>query len=360
MWSVPAIDRIPPCSPQFLLDNYVIPQKPVIITGMLSHLPFHGSFDQVMERFTEIQFEHKGAGHYHTMEERNLGEWLARYRAGEPVKDGKEVWIPKLGAQCAPELMAGLHTAIDRRSIELMGGHRCFFAAPGGITDLHCDGWTIGSLQYHVAGRKEWFLAPPQASAALGPIGYGYLVRPFHMPPAQRAQLAEQVDGYWFTVEPGETLFWPQQWVHGCFYPEPSFAIVDQFGTTPYSLFLAREVPRCFLRHCVQQKLTIYATERDYLPEFLQLHAATKQTYGSPLERFLAIERVLRGLYDRLFPELPIEKQPFDFEAVRSLEEDEGVRWLASQANRDQNWDKITNALPRYDWWQADASSATA
>lgn len=357
---MPEIERIPPCSAEFLVENYVIPAKPVLITGLLEHLPFHGSFDHVMERFTEIHFEFKGAGHVHTMEERNLGEWLARYRAGEPVKDGKEVWIPKLGEQCAPSLMAKLHTPLDRRSIELMGGHRCFFAAPGGVTDLHVDGWTIGSLQYHIAGRKEWFLAPPQASAALAPVGYGFLVRAHVMSAEQRRQLAEVVGGYSFVAQPGETLFWPQQWVHGCLYPDPGFAIVDQFGATPYSLFIARDVPRCFLRHCIQQKLTIYATETKYLSEFMRIHDVCSREHASPRERVLAIEQVLLELYAELFPDAPLASLPFDFELVRELEVEEQIRWLEKQPMRDQNWMQITDGLPKYAWWQTSTSPTTS
>jgi hypothetical protein len=348
---VPQIERIPPCSARDLLDNFVVPAKPVIITGLLEHLPYVGAFENVMERFTEIQFEDKGAGHVHTMEERDVGEWLARFRAGQAVKDGKEVWVPKLGGQCAPQLVGGLHTALDRRAVELNGGHRCFFAAAGGETELHVDGWTIGSLQYHVAGRKEWFLAPPQTSAALGPVGYGFVVRPLQMSPTDRAKVAEYVGGYSFVVEPGETLFWPQQWIHGCLYPEPSFAIVDQFGTTPFSLFLARDVPRCHLRHCIQQKLTIVATETNYMAEFVRIHDVCARKYETPRDRFLAIEKVLRAIYDELFPDAPIEKLPFDFETVRSIEESDAMRWFSRQDMRDTNWDQMTG-LPRYAWWQ--------
>ena len=357
---MPEIERIAPCSAQHLIDNYIIPAKPVIIRGLLDHLPFVGSFEHVMERFTEIHFEDKGAGHVHTMEERNLGEWLSRWRAGEPVKDGKEVWIPKLGAECAPDLMAGLHTKLDRRTIELMGGHRCFFAAPGGITDLHVDGWTIGSLQYHLAGRKEWFLAPPQSSASLGPVGYGFLVKAMQMPRDRREQVAEYVGGYSFMVEPGETLFWPQQWVHGCLYPEPGFAIVDQFGTNPYSLFVARDVYRCFMRHCIQQKLTIYSTEHRYRNEFMQLHDVCHHDYATPSERFHATEHALRALYDQLFPDAPLEELPFDFESVRELEEQEAERWFARQSARDENWAAVTSGLARFGWWQDQPATTTS
>ena len=59
---MPQIERIPPCSARELLDNYVAPARPVIITGLLDHLPYVGAFENVMERFTEIQFEDKGPG----------------------------------------------------------------------------------------------------------------------------------------------------------------------------------------------------------------------------------------------------------------------------------------------------------
>jgi hypothetical protein len=173
--------------------------------------------------------------------------------------------------------------------------------------------------------------------------------------PAQRRSLAAMIDGYSFTVQPGETLYWPHQWLHGTCYHEPSFSFVLHFGRDLFSTFVSREVYRCFYRHAVVEHL--YPAARvtaQHWPEFLELHATCKRDHADARERFVAVETTLRSLYDRFYPDRPLDKLGFDVRAIRGLEEASGTKFYdpekGSLHRSRKAWASVTEQ-PLFDWW---------
>jgi hypothetical protein len=367
---MPEIERIRATSPEQLWDTYVLGRKPVIITDLLDGFP-HTTVAEVVAELRDVV-----AGELAPIRPgasgTTFGEWFDHAKAG--------VHVPKSSAHAAYsapthdlplgyarqarrlyDLVDRLKTPIDRRLEELGRGP----VAPGSAlmfygyletTTCHTDGWITQNLTAHIAGAKEWFLAPPQAIAPLGPHGAAILMDPMKLPPAQRRSLADAIGGYAFTVLPGETLYWPHQWLHGTYYPEPSISFVLHFGRDLYSMFMSREVHRCFTRHAIVEQLYPGARiEQRHWSEFLALHEVCKRDHASARARLGAIADVLGAVHDRLYPEQPLDRLAFDLQAIRGLEDAAGLRFHDPEhgfvrAGR-AAWTEVTGQ-PLFDWWQ--------
>jgi hypothetical protein len=363
---MPQIERVRDISARELWNEFVLRRKPVIITNLLDDFPDR-DLDAVVGRFRDApnpELAPRGDG-----TETTLGEWLAKAKAGVRVPkhpDSDSYSAPSHDfpidyTRQAKRLFAladELKTPVDRTwdrlgltpgvkdaSLVFFGFHEA--------TGCHFDNWITQNLTAHIAGAKQWFLAPPQNIAALGPYGATVLTDPMKMPLAERDALAEVIGGYSFTVQAGETLYWPHQWLHGTWYHEPSISFVLHFGRNLFTTFFTREVYRSFYRHSILEKLyPDTAILERYQTEFRALHDVCKQEYAGPRERFLAVESVLRSLYDQLYPDRPLEALPFKFDAVRTLEEAEGERYYEGgfhPAMRN-GWQKNLDA-PLFNWW---------
>jgi hypothetical protein len=363
------IERIRVGSPEQLWETYVLGRKPVIITNLLDDFP-HTTVAQVVAEFRDVvgvELAPMQPGASGT----TLGEWLDHAKAGVhvPKSPSQSAYsapshdLPLAYARQAKRLYATvdrLRTPLDRRLEELGRGpvapdSALMFYGYLETTTCHTDGWITENLTAHIAGAKEWFLAPPQAIAPLGPYGAAILMDPMKLTPAKRSALADVIGGYSFTVQPGETLYWPHQWLHGTYYPEPSISFVLHFGRDLFSAFMSREVHRCFFRHAILEKLYPGARiQEHYWTEFLAIHEVCKQDHASPKARFLAVETVLRSVYDRLYPEQPLATLAFDLQPIRSLEEQAGVRFYDPEQGflhgGRATWTEVTQQ-PLFDWW---------
>ncbi|MDB4957894.1 MAG: hypothetical protein JWO36_5463 [Myxococcales bacterium] len=377
---MPAIERIAaPASDTFWRD-YVVPRRPVILTDLIAGFP-HTTVESIVGAFADHELsDASGAGLV------TLGAWWATVQrslardASATAELGRlehalaqggyssrhtstDIRVPASFFDQADKFRdthAALRTPLDRAMHERglgAGGSNTvmlFLGHPGVTTPCHVDGWVAQTFNTQLAGNKEWFLVPPQASAALGPCGFTYLVDPMRMPADDRAALAESLGGYSFVVAPGETLYFPHQWLHGTAYPEPSFSFVQHFGRDLYSMFVSREVHRGFFRHAVMQTLYPAAVvEQRYRAEFTELHDACKRDYADARARYLAIEGVLRSLFERFYPDIRIADLPFDLEAIKDLEEAKGIATYAADGPvtyARKGWTTVTGK-PLFDWW---------
>lgn len=377
---MPDIDRIQAHSPEAFWRDYVLPRKPVIITDLVAGLPYTTT-ESIVDALPDTELSDANGTGLMT-----LREWwstVQRSIARETVATTKlaqlERSLSKGGyssrhtstdirvpasffahatrfANFHDALLTPLDRALHRsglgpngeNSVMLFLGHR------GATTPCHVDGWVAQTFNTQLAGHKEWFLMSPELSAAVGPFGFTYLVDPMRMTLRERTMLANTIGGYSFVVGPGETLYFPHQWVHGTAYPEPSFSFVQHFGRDLCSMFVSREVHRTFFRHAVMQKLyPSAAVEELYWNDFLEIHAACKRDYASPSDRFGSLDATMRSLYEKFFPAPRIADLPFELEIVRELEEAKGIAWYADggpvTASR-RAWTKATGA-PLFDWW---------
>jgi hypothetical protein len=291
---VPLIDRIPASELHRLWSDYVLRNRPVIITGLLK--PQRG-FEELLEHFSYVPIS----------KDQTLGDVLAQVRRGERVSADSQPRLPFERAEflTQPRAIEAMLTPEDRR-LEARFGNVAFCGTRQEAALLHFDGWVAATLHYQLAGSKEWFLAAPESCAQLVPIGHRSLIDAMALSREKRVLAAQLVDGYSFIVEAGETLYFPQQWLHGTYYDAHCFSINDHIGRNLYGQFFEREVHPSLLRHCVLQRLFPQERAERHLAEFRIVHDACKSTTSaSPRERATVIYDALRTVYDRLFLDTP-------------------------------------------------------
>jgi hypothetical protein len=376
--------RVSMCSSAQLWEQYVLPGRAVIITDLMEVAPGASkiaALRQTLAPLTDVAFMPAGFGG----DARTIASWLDDIESGKAGLGGRNVVVPcdvaERMAGRGADLSPPLRSRFDTSARQAGGGLRAFLGWSE-ISECHVDGWITESLTFQVAGTKEWFLAPPSACAALVPIAGSVLVDPMLMTLAERCRVAQEIGAFSFTLHAGEILFFPHQWLHGCHYPEPSFAFVEQFGRSVTSLFFAREIPHIHLRHLALQKLHPEATVKsDYWDELVALHDAARVDYATPRDRYCALRDTLQAVCHRLFPHAPDNVKPARaigdaaLEAARSnytllypngetsrlragehtqlqLEEAIGIDQCTFELEWGrQRWPEITG-LPLFDWWR--------
>jgi hypothetical protein len=372
---MPQIERISACPPERFWRDYVLPRRPVILTDLIADFP-HRSPEALVAALADHELVDVHGAPLATLAswwatvQRSAHDASARAQLGEIERalatggyssrhTSTDIRVAASFFASASQLHAlheALQTPLDRdllaRGLGPGGANTVmlFLGHPGVTTPCHVDGWVAQTFNTQLAGTKEWFLAPPEASAALGPVGFTFLVDPMRMPARERALLADTVRGYSFTIEPGETLYFPHQWVHGTFYPEASFSFVQHFGRDLTSMFVSREIHRGFLRHAVMQVLyPQLAVEQQHWDSFLALHDACKREYATPRERFSAIDGILRGLFERFHP--AHTALTCEVETVQPLDEARAVAWYENLDGARTAWTNATGK-PLFDWWR--------
>jgi hypothetical protein len=345
------IERVHAVPPEQLWSTYVLGRKPVIITDLLEGMPSR-SVAQTIAAFRDLSVAHEhGAGPL-TLRDIHEREAAGVHALDLPIEHVRP-------ARGLFDLVDRLKTPLDRRLDELGRGPAradcaLMFYGFHEATPCHTDGWVTQSVSAQLAGTKEWFLAPPQLVAPLGPYGSTILMDPMKLTREQRQTLAELIGGYSFTLQPGEALYWPHQWLHGTYYHEPSIATVLHFGRDLFSVFVSREVHRGFLRHAILEKLyPASAIEQRHWNDFIALHDACRHAHANPAARFHAIEDVLRQVYASCYPDQPLARLAFDFESIRALDEQACISFYEGSLERNREAWVETTQQPLFDWWRA-------
>ena len=349
------IDRIGASELGRLWPDYVLANRPVIIRDLI--VPTRG-FEALLERFADVEVP-PDPGEDHS----TIADVLAKARRGEKftAQGLPRLQLDRSEFLTRADAIEEVLTTADRKAVDRIGS-LVFYGCAGDTTLLHVDGWVAATLQYQLAGSKEWFLAAPQTSALLMPIGQRTVVDAMALPRAKRAQLAELVDGYSFVVEAGETLYFPQQWVHGTHYDTHSFAVNEHVGRNLYGNFFAREVHPSLARHGVLQRLFPAERAEQHRDAFLIVHEACKREDGDAATRARTIWTAVCAAYDRVFPEAPFATLPA---FVDQLEQQAIARAIGAPtlvarseqpfypeqvAGNRETWQHI-QGVPLFDWW---------
>jgi hypothetical protein len=351
-WNVPAIERISLGELDRLWPDYVLRNRPVIIRDLIK--PQRG-FEALLERFADVEVPSDLGT--------TLGDVLAQTRRGERASPDTQPrsQVDRAEMLTRPELVEAMLTNEDRRAWERIG-NVMFCGSKGESTMLHFDGWVAATMHYQLAGTKEWFLAAPESCAVLMPIGHRPVVDAMALSMEKRDHLAEVVDGYSFVLEAGETLYFPQQWLHGTRYATHSFSFNDHIGRNPYGNFFTREVHPSLMRHAVLQRLFPQARAEEHRDVFQLVHDACKHDDAEPHAHATRVYEALRVAYDRLFPERPFAALPsfvdmLEREAIaravgdRTLVPASEFPFYPSQVETYRaTWHKLQE-LPLFDWW---------
>jgi hypothetical protein len=225
------IDRRERLSTRELVNEYVIPGRPVIVKDAAADWP-------AMDRFT-FEFFRKRYGHliktigkktYSLAEAIDLIlESTPENPAPYPINFNIETFFPELLRELKPDLVYGLsdrvnHPLLPRILFRGTEVYELFFGGRGAaFPHIHYDALCLSTQITQIVGSKEFYLYPPDQGRYMYP-------RPDHMktsqidfakPDLERFPLFAEATPIVVTVEPRETIFFPSLWWHATRIHEP-------------------------------------------------------------------------------------------------------------------------------------------
>lgn len=174
------IDKIPlsDMSYDIFVSKYLLPEKPVILTGIDNYDESEITVGRVKELFKDES-------------KRNIGWYDA------PLDPSDKV-IPSF-----------LQKVFTREDISVRPlPMRLFMQPKGHKTLFHYDGNSLHGFNLQVKGKKHWYLISPHTPLDSAPLMFVSLVPRGFTPDEQRH------DYYDIETGPGEMLFLPRYWVH--------------------------------------------------------------------------------------------------------------------------------------------------
>lgn len=163
---------------EHFVKDYLLPEKPVIITGVDTYNEDEITSENVKKLFKD--------------ESRKSIGW---YEA--PILSSDET-IPTL-----------LHKVLERDDMSVRPlGMRLFMQPYGHKTLYHYDGNSLHGFNLQLKGTKHWYLVSPQTPLSSAPLMFVSLVPKGFTPDDNKH------DYYDFETKPGEMLFLPRYWIH--------------------------------------------------------------------------------------------------------------------------------------------------
>jgi hypothetical protein len=245
-----SIDRRERLSTRELVNEYVIPGRPVIVKDATADWPAMRTFTFAFfrERYGHL-VKTVGDKTYTLAEAIDLiFESTPENPAPYPVNFNIETYFPELLKALKPDLAYGLsdrvnHPLLPRILFRGTEIYELFFGGRGAaFPRVHYDALCLNTQITQIVGSKEFFLYTPDQGRYMYP-------RPdepktsqvdFANPDLVRFPLFAEATPIVATVEPGETIFFPALWWHATRLHEPciSFGRI-QLNRYNWALFAA-------------------------------------------------------------------------------------------------------------------------
>jgi histone arginine demethylase JMJD6 len=232
----PAVDRRSALSYRDFVSEYLMPQKPVIITDALTAWPaltkWTPEFFKTVhaDKRIVVQGTPMRMGDYIDMVLASTDEKPCPYLSNCLVRQH----FPEIAEDIVPDLK---YTLPDRvRSVLMVGSQRSRVGLPellitgrGGKFRLHYDSQHMLGFVTQIYGPKEFMLFAPSDTPYLYSVkdnpNRSDIVSPWNVD-LNRFPLFAKATPYQFTLQPGETIFNPAGWWHGTRLSSPSIAMV--------------------------------------------------------------------------------------------------------------------------------------
>lgn len=303
------IARISAPPPDVLREEYILKQKPVIITDLFDGQPI---------RSISTEAEARGRlGHLKlTIQEEYTAKFLKALRGAAPsqppeIKESASLVEyldfvranPETRMLCTeqttpPEIMELFeppeYSREDRLSL-------FFIANAGNVAHLHFDSDQRQVLLYQVFGRKRIILMEPKASKKLNPIRNISSFFVENLPPQEKEAFLRYMGAYECIVEPGETLFIPALFWHHLEYIDTAMSVGIRFGRNKYNRYLSKHFhPNMFLQNIAAKMIDEEVVEREYLDVFNEIEEANRRTFPNGLLKYKYMQTVFEDIYGRV------------------------------------------------------------
>jgi Cupin-like domain len=306
------IERIKAPSAEVFQAEYMLKQKPVIMTDLFAGQPIAhlstceqaaallGDMSiEIQEEFTSSALKNSLLLDLRQKERCTFNEYLAYLQTKPDVKkmstEGvtpaivQDLFEPPAYAQINAE--PGID---DTACLFFLGG-------AGNYAHLHFDGDYRQVLHHQVFGCKRVILIPPTQAKKLSPIGNFSNLFLENFSEADRAALVQYTHGYDCLLHPGETLFMPACIWHYLEYRETSMSFSIRFGRNEYTRFLGDKFhANLYLQNIAAKLIDQDVVRREYLPVMREIEALYHQPCSSAFQKGKAIQRLFESLYDRI------------------------------------------------------------
>ena len=311
-----SLPRIPAPSLDEFARDWLLPQRPTVLTGLFDGQPLARFRDRpqveaelgnmliaVGEEYTRNLLAHDFEPVHNVPRVLSIRNYL-QHADRDPTTRllCSEVHAPaELRALYqVPEYVEFQGLPDDARSMVFVGNQ-------GNFAHLHFDGDYRHVLLYQVFGRKRVIVAPPDSGNKLMPIGNFGQFAFENLGQAETEDFLRFVGGSQCVIEPGEAVFIPAAWWHFIEYVDTAMSVNVRFGRNRYTQFLGdRCHPNCYLQ-CIASRMT----------------DASEIEKGPLLEYFHSIER--------------LRHQPAESPEHKGIEMEEEFRRICLELNPDYN-----------------------
>ena len=306
------IERITAPSVEVFRTEYLLKQKPVIITdlfkgqaiaaistldkaaALLGDMPI-----EIQEEFTSAALKNSLLLDRRQKERCTFNEYLTYIQTQPDIKKMSTEGV-------TPDLIQNLFVPPAYAQINAAPGiddTACLFflGDTGNYAHLHFDGDYRQVLHHQIFGHKRVILIPPTQAKKLSPIGNFSNLFLENFSEADRIALVQYTQGYDCLLHPGETLFMPACIWHYLEYCETAMSFSIRFGRNDYTRFLGDKFhANLYLQNIAAKMIDQEAVTREYLPVIRELEALYSQPSPNPFQKGKALQRLFETLYDRI------------------------------------------------------------
>ena len=352
------VERIEAPSREVFMRDYVLRQKPVILTNLFEGQPIRQIRNADIARqelgSTEVllQMGHEErnrkavlsllTGKYDPTsietERSSLGAFLdhliAEPETKKVVAETPRKHTPKLNSLY--DIPDYCKTATGTLDPDFSG--ELWLGRAGNSSLLHFDRDAKNLMQYQFFGEKHVILVPPTSGMKLIPIRNTCLVTPVNVSDAERDRFVRYVDGYQCVVRTGEALFFPALCWHYFDYNQMSMALTMRFHRNAAIKFLADNFHTDFHLQTLMYGLQDWnGTDETYRKAFREIEATWRAPNSNAVDKGEKLQALFEDLYRRVCSTAfqgDYSRNFFDLlrDAARKMEVQQGGFYASEQA----------------------------
>ena len=227
------IERRTKLAPEVLLNEFVLPERPVILTEAAKEWRAVGKWTPEFFKQNYGSITHEISGRTYTLADQADRMRTSSALAPAPYPFNLEVedHFPELMADLAPPLVFGkidraMHPLMPRALIHGTPVHEVFFGGCGSsFPFVHYDALELHTQITQIYGEKEFVFFQPSDGQYLYPRADNpkfSQVTDVYAPDLERFPLFKQAKPIHCTLSAGETIFFPRGWWHTARMTGPS------------------------------------------------------------------------------------------------------------------------------------------
>jgi lysine-specific demethylase 8 len=322
------IERIRMPSKEEFWAKYVLPRRPVIVSGVFDGEP-------IRELATLAAFRARFGGLTLDIDEEYSSAFLKRLEAGaglvdlKPQKMTVDEYLAFAAANPSTSKMAldtrteGELRALYQTPALLDGGdvsHHFFLGNGGNIVHIHFDYYPSHVLFYQVFGRKRVVLIPTEAAQKLSPVtNFANVFLENFSEPDKRAFI-EFCGGWDCVLEPGDALLMPMLIWHYIEYVDSGLSFNIRFGENQWTKRLHKMLfPNLHVQNVIARFTDGPRAAERWAAELELIEQTYARAPADLVEKYRQLKPVMRDVYKRVCAD--VARPMYSFTGLLPLED---------------------------------------